>query len=131
VEENEDKQEAGKISKSVESIADTDVREEEDENDKNYEDENGEFSKFDQQQLKNAPFRRVISEDVYVPNSLKDNSFEAKIGSRGDWGEKANLDLKHTKGKSFRHEKTKKKRGGYKGGNINTSVNSIKFDDSD
>lgn len=83
------------------------------------------------QQLKNAPFRRVISESVDVPNNLRDNSFEAKIGASGDWGEKANLDLKYTKGKSFRHEKTKKKRGSYKGGNINTSVNSIKFDDSD
>lgn len=83
------------------------------------------------QQLKNAPFRRVISESVDVPHHLRDNSFEAKIGASGDWGEKANLDLKYTKGKSFRHEKTKKKRGSYKGGSINTSVNSIKFDDSD
>lgn len=31
-------------------------------------------------------------------------------------------------GKSFRHEKTKKKRGSYRGGAINTSVNSIRFD---
>ena len=31
-------------------------------------------------------------------------------------------------GKSFRHEKTKKKRGSYKGGAIDTSVCSIKFD---
>lgn len=31
-------------------------------------------------------------------------------------------------GKSFRHEKTKKKRGTYKGGAIDTSVCSIKFD---
>jgi len=31
-------------------------------------------------------------------------------------------------GKSFRHEKTKKKRGSYRGGSINTGVNSIKFD---
>lgn len=31
-------------------------------------------------------------------------------------------------GKSFRHEKTKKKRGSYKGGAIDMGVNSIKFD---
>lgn len=31
-------------------------------------------------------------------------------------------------GKSFRHEKTKKKRGSYRGGQIDTTVNSIKFD---
>ena len=70
-------------------------------------------------------------------------------GSKGSWGEKANRDLKHTKGllvlpaqtihsssftqchctgKSFRHEKTKKKRGSYRGGQINTQVCSIKFD---
>ena len=30
--------------------------------------------------------------------------------------------------KSFRHEKTKKKRRSYRGGQINTSINSIKFD---
>ena len=80
---------------------------------------------------KNESFRRVISESVLVPELLADNSFEGKAGSRGDWGEKANLDLKFTKGKSFRHEKTKKKRGSYRGGNINTTVNSIKFGNSD
>ena len=31
-------------------------------------------------------------------------------------------------GKSFRHEKTKKKRGTYRGGAIDTQVYSIKFD---
>ena len=31
-------------------------------------------------------------------------------------------------GKSFRHEKTKKKRGSYRGGTIDTQVYSIKFD---
>jgi len=80
---------------------------------------------------RNESFRRVVAESVYVPQVLADNSFDAKIGSRGDWGEKANEDLRCTKGKSFRHEKTKKKRGSYRGGNINTSVNSIKFDNSD
>ena len=33
-----------------------------------------------------------------------------------------------TIGKSFRHEKTKKKRGTYRGGAIDTQVYSIKFD---
>lgn len=50
-------------------------------------------------------------------------------GARGSWGERAHQDLKHTKGKTFRHEKTKKKRGSYHGGQIDTSVNSIKFED--
>lgn len=54
---------------------------------------------------------------------------DGQKGARGSWGEKANLDLKHTRGKSFRHEKTKKKRGSYRGGQIDMSVNSIKFDE--
>lgn len=49
-------------------------------------------------------------------------------GAAGDWGERANQVLKFTKGKSFRHEKTKKKRGSYRGGSISVQVNSIKFD---
>jgi len=63
-----------------------------------------------------------------VDPRLLDNSFDAKKGARGCWGERANQDLKHTRGKSFRHEKTKKKRGSYRGGNISTEVNSIRFD---
>lgn len=50
--------------------------------------------------------------------------------ARGSFGEKANNVLKFTKGKSFRHEKTKKKRGNYKGGAIDMSVNSIKFEEN-
>ena len=30
------------------------------------------------------------------------------------WGQKAHDVLKHTRGKGFRHEKTKRKRGGYR-----------------
>lgn len=51
-----------------------------------------------------------------------------QMGANGDWGQKANNVLKFTKGKSFRHEKTKKKRGSYRGGAISTTINSIKFD---
>lgn len=54
--------------------------------------------------------------------------FRVQRGSSGDWGQKANNVLRFTKGKSFRHEKTKKKRGSYVGGAISQSVNSIKFD---
>lgn len=49
--------------------------------------------------------------------------------ARGSYGEKANNDLKNTRGKQFKHEKTKKKRGSYRGGPIDMRVNSIKFDD--
>lgn len=44
-----------------------------------------------------TPFRRVPA-DTRVDPKLADNSFEAKAGSRGAWGEKANKDLKFTKG---------------------------------
>ena len=75
--------------------------------------------------IKNAPFRRVHSEKIEIKNQkLRDNSYK----SFDTWGAKANKDLIVTQGKSFRHEKTKKKRGSYKGGCINVGVNSIKFD---
>lgn len=75
-----------------------------------------------------SPFRRVREEEIEVDARVADNSFEAKKGAAGDWGEKANNILKYTKGKSFRHEKTKKKRGSYRGGTISTQVNSVKFE---
>lgn len=75
-----------------------------------------------------SPFRRVREEEIEVDARVADNSFEAKKGAAGDWGEKANNILKFTKGKSFRHEKTKKKRGSYRGGTISTQVNSVKFE---
>lgn len=46
-----------------------------------------------------------------------------------DYGAKANRDLVVVRGKDFRHEKTKKKRGVYRGGDIDLGVNSIKFDE--
>ena len=77
----------------------------------------------------NTPFRRVKEEDVVIDSRLMSNSFETINNS---WGKAAYDKLKFTQGKSFRHEKTKKKRGSYKGGPIDTHVvNSIKFDDSD
>ncbi len=77
------------------------------------------------QKPKNAPFRRVISEEIEIPHeALRDNSYK----SFDTWGAKASQDLIVTKGKSFRSEKTKKKRGSYRGGSINVGVNSIQFD---
>uniref|UniRef100_A0A8D0HEQ2 Nucleolar and coiled-body phosphoprotein 1 n=1 Tax=Sphenodon punctatus TaxID=8508 RepID=A0A8D0HEQ2_SPHPU len=75
-----------------------------------------------------SPFRRVREEEIEVDARVSNNSFDAKRGAEGDWGEKAHNILKFTKGKSFRHEKTKKKRGSYCGGAISTQVNSIKFE---
>ena len=75
----------------------------------------------------NAPFRRVKAEEIDVNEKFSDNRFESKAGF-DTWGAKASQDLIVTRGKSFRHEKTKKKRGSYRGGPINTGVASIKFD---
>ena len=77
------------------------------------------------EKVKNAPFRRVIAEDVVIHKAeLRDNSYK----NFDTWGAKANQDLIVTKGKGFRSEKTKKKRGSYRGGAINVGVNSIRFD---
>merc|ERR1711915_236062 len=74
---------------------------------------------------KSSPFRRVKSETIEVKDKFSDNRFD---GSFDEWGDKANKDLIVTQGKSFQREKTKKKRGSYRGGPINTGINSIKFD---
>ena len=52
--------------------------------------------------------------------SEKDNSYEARFGEDG-YGAKANAKLRLVRGKDFRHEKTKRKRGTYRGGTIDTS----------
>merc|ERR1712047_142224 len=73
---------------------------------------------------KNSPFRRVESEKIEITNvALRDNSYK----SFDTYGAKASKDLIVTQGKSFRHEKTKKKRGSYRGGEMNMGVNSVKF----
>jgi hypothetical protein len=48
---------------------------------------------------------------------LKDNTYLGTFGANG-WGHKANEVLARVRGKDFRHEKTKKKRGSYRGGAI-------------
>ncbi len=60
--------------------------------------------------------------------SLADNTYIGTFGEAG-WGAKANDILSKVRGKDFRHEKTKKKRGSYRGGAIDTGVvNSIRLD---
>lgn len=54
--------------------------------------------------------------------------FPLQRGSYGSWGERAYNDLRKTQGKNFRHEKNKKKKGSYRGGMLDMTVNSIKFD---
>jgi len=77
----------------------------------------------------NRSFQRVnVNILDGVKPELQDNSFYAK---NEQYGAKANRDFSTVKGKGFRHEKTKKKRGTYKpdGGRIDSGrVNSVKFD---
>ena len=63
---------------------------------------------------------------VFKDERLKDNTY--KNGMSGTYADKASEKLLPTRGKSFKQEKNKKKRGSYRGGSIDTSgVHSIKF----
>jgi hypothetical protein len=80
----------------------------------------------------NVPFKRVNTEEamgLITHEELADNSYVGKFGE-GGYGFRANAILSQVRGKDFRHEKTKKKRGSYRGGVIDTgAVNSFKFPD--
>ncbi|XP_074583833.1 uncharacterized protein LOC141839882 [Curcuma longa] len=80
----------------------------------------------------NTPFQRVKVDDAkFVDERLKDNSYWAKDGADSGYGAKAQEVLGQVKGRNFRHEKTKKKRGSYRGGQIDLQSHSVKFNYSD
>ncbi|XP_073290403.1 uncharacterized protein [Primulina huaijiensis] len=77
-------------------------------------------------------FQRVkIDEVKFVDERLQDNSYWAKDGAESGYGAKAQEVLGQVKGRGFRHEKTKKKRGSYRGGQIDLQSHSIKFNYAD
>ncbi|KAI4379674.1 hypothetical protein MLD38_005940 [Melastoma candidum] len=77
-------------------------------------------------------FQRVkVEEVVFSDERLKDNSYWAKDGAETGYGAKAQEVLGQVRGRDFRHEKTKKKRGSYRGGMIDMQSHSIKFNHSD
>lgn len=77
-------------------------------------------------------FQRVKMEEVkFSDERLQDNSYWAKGGADSGYGAKAQEILGQVRGRGFRHEKTKKKRGTYRGGYIDLQTHSIKFNDSD
>ncbi|XP_011017703.1 PREDICTED: suppressor protein SRP40-like isoform X2 [Populus euphratica] len=77
-------------------------------------------------------FQRVkVDEVVFSDERLKDNSYWAKDGAEDGYGAKAQEVLGQVRGRGFRHEKTKKKRGTYRGGQIDLYSHSIKFNYSD
>jgi len=76
----------------------------------------------------NAPFQRVkIGDAPELPEGMRDNSFS--VERAGTYGALAQAKLGVTRGKRFQHEKTKGKRGNYRGGTLDNEVRSIKFDD--
>ncbi|OMO88196.1 hypothetical protein CCACVL1_08532 [Corchorus capsularis] len=78
------------------------------------------------------PFQRVNADEVvFVDKRLEDNSYWAKDGAEIGYGAKAQEVLGQVRGRDFRHEKTKKKRGSYRGGQIDLQSHSIKFNYSD
>lgn len=77
------------------------------------------------------PFQRVKADEWLDKKGSWNNSYEATFG-QGGWGFKAQQVLGQVRGKDFRHEKTKKKRGSYRGGAIDPSATfSYKFDSDD
>ena len=79
-----------------------------------------------------TPFKRIDESKVeYQIDALRDNRFEAQF-SPGHFSQRAHETLIKVRGKGFRHEMTKAKRGNYRGGQVNIhEVNSFKFPDSD
>ncbi|XP_038875166.1 suppressor protein SRP40-like isoform X2 [Benincasa hispida] len=77
-------------------------------------------------------FQRVKVDAVtFADEKLADNSYWAKGGADTGYGAKAQEVLGQVKGRDFRHEKTKKKRGSYRGGVIDLQSHSVKFNYSD
>ncbi|CAK8564079.1 unnamed protein product [Lathyrus sativus] len=79
-----------------------------------------------------AAFQRVQVDKIeFVDERLQDNSYWAKDGAESGYGAKAEEILGQVRGRDFRHEKTKKKRGTYRGGVIDLHSHSVKFNYSD
>ncbi|KAG0468782.1 hypothetical protein HPP92_018110 [Vanilla planifolia] len=77
-------------------------------------------------------FQRVKIDEVHFADErLQDNSYWALDDSGTGYGAKAQEVLGQVRGRNFRHEKTKKKRGTYRGGQIDLQSHSIKFNYSD
>ncbi|KAI6680929.1 hypothetical protein NL676_034810 [Syzygium grande] len=77
-------------------------------------------------------FQRIkVDEVIIADDRLKDNSYWAKNGAETGYGAKAQEVLGQVRGRDFRHEKTKKKRGTYRGGQIDQQSYSVKFNYSD
>ncbi|KAE9601629.1 hypothetical protein Lal_00040620 [Lupinus albus] len=85
-----------------------------------------------EQKTAKKAFQRVEADKVeFADERLQDNSYWAKDGAESGYGAKAQEILGQVRGRDFRHEKTKKKRGTYRGGQIDLYSHSVKFNYSD
>ncbi|CAH8279962.1 unnamed protein product [Arabidopsis lyrata] len=134
-EETEDDDEESKRRKKEENVQETPVKETETKENGNV--EKSEMKSTNQKSgkgLSNSkepkkPFQRVnVDEIVFTEQS---NSYNSKHGAAYGYGLKAQEVLGQVKGRGFRHEKTKKKRGSYRGGEIDLESHSTKFPNSD
>lgn len=74
----------------------------------------------------NIPFSRIDMNKIqYANDALRTNAY---VGPDNEFGAQASVDLLKTRGKGFTKEKNKKKRGAYKGGNIDQTTRSFRFD---
>ncbi len=62
--------------------------------------------------------------------SLSNNALDENTFGEDGYGFKAHKVLSTVRGKDFRHEKTKRKRGSYRGGNISLESKSFKYGDN-
>jgi len=88
------------------------------------------MKKTNQPRNSGEAFKRVDAEfwSNEIITGLEDNSYHKQFGSDG-FGAKASAVLSQVRGKDFRHEKTKRKRGTYHGGIITLASNSFKYED--
>ncbi|CAJ1941745.1 unnamed protein product [Sphenostylis stenocarpa] len=86
---------------------------------------------IEQKSVKTAFQRVQVDKIQFTDERLQDNSYWAKDGAETGYGAKAAEILDQVRGRDFRHEKTKKKRGSYRGGQIDLQSHSVKFNYSD
>ncbi|KAL5667493.1 hypothetical protein ACJX0J_019714, partial [Zea mays] len=79
-----------------------------------------------------SPFQRIKVDNVrFADERLHDNSYWAKDDTDTGYDAKAHEILGQVRRSGFRHKKTKKKRGTYRGEQIDHQTHSIKFENSD
>nr|CDS30547.2 nucleolar and coiled body phosphoprotein 1 [Hymenolepis microstoma] len=75
----------------------------------------------------NAPFLRYAHRTPESVHLFQGDNFHSRRQLLGEVGERADRNLLGTRGRSFRHEKTKEKRGTRSNGPISTKVASYQF----